>query len=96
MISQGSIGRAPGQADSEVLELPLLDHRANYFKLSLEILTLIQGLKDKSCSAMNVHMRISKSHTQSVIYAGTSAVAVVPGNRVVCCRTRTAAQFVTW
>ena len=31
-IGQGSIGRALGQADSEVLERPLLDHKANYFK----------------------------------------------------------------
>ena len=32
LIGQGSIGRALGQADSEVLERPLLDHKANYFK----------------------------------------------------------------
>ena len=32
LIGQGSIGRAIGQADSEVLERPLLDHKANYFK----------------------------------------------------------------
>ena len=32
-----------------------------------------------------------KSHTRSVIDAGTSAVAVAPGKRVVCCTARAAA-----
>ena len=32
LIGQGSKGRAIGQADSEDLERPLLDHKVNYFK----------------------------------------------------------------
>ena len=41
LIGQGSIGRAIGQADSEVLERPLLDHKANYFKRSVALIDCI-------------------------------------------------------
>ena len=38
LIGQGSIGRALGQANSEVLERPLLDHKANYFQWSVALI----------------------------------------------------------
>ena len=41
LLGQGSIGRAIGQADSEVLERPLLDHKANYFKRSVALIDSI-------------------------------------------------------
>lgn len=38
MIGQGSIRRAVGQVDGDVLERPLLDHKANYLKQSVELI----------------------------------------------------------
>ena len=42
LIGQGSIWRAIDQADSEVLERPLLDHKANYFKQSVALICCVQ------------------------------------------------------
>ena len=41
LIGQGLVGCAIGQADSEVLERPLLDHRANYFKRSIALICCV-------------------------------------------------------
>ena len=49
--------------------------------------------KTNCVPTMNVHTHILKSHTGSVIDAGTSAVVVAPSNRVVCWRVRRAALW---